>query len=248
MRMRSTIIAALIIVCMTMSAYAVTTTDYIDSYDTYLPNYDMNNVNSYCCGPTAGSEILAYWDQFKGKDNLWEPDSAWNSGTNVIRHLIKDMNTTALVGTTPANFRNGIEIHARGTCGNPTPRTSSPLPNYANAAATLYQKTGGTSLENMWNVIKNEISNDRPVAIYIGHYPDPYDNSILYQYFKYHWQVIYGYMEETDQNGNIINRTVYTRTGFGGYYGFMDLNVYWSYTNANGVGIDNIAVVTLASL
>lgn len=248
MKKRSVLIAALVVVCMTMSAYATTTTDYIDSCDTYLPNYNMNAVNSYCCGPTAGSEILAYWDQLKGRDNLWEPDSAWSSGTNVIRHLIKDMNTTSWVGTTPANFRSGIENHAKGNCGNPTPRTSTPLPNYTNASATLYQKSDGTALEDMWDVIKNEISNDRPVAIYIGHYPTPYDSSILYQYYNYHWQVVYGYTEETDQNDDIISRTVYTRTGFGGYSGYMDLNDYWTYSNANGDEIDNIAIVTLTSL
>ncbi len=93
MKKRLILIAALLIVAMTMPSYAATTTDYIDAYDTYLPNYNMNNVNGYCCGPTAGSEILAYWDQAKGKDNLWQPDSAWSSGTNVIRHLIKDIKT-----------------------------------------------------------------------------------------------------------------------------------------------------------
>jgi hypothetical protein len=248
MKKRLILIAALLIAAMTMPAYAATTTDYIDAYDTYLTNYNMNNVNSYCCGPTAGSEILAYWDQSKGKDNVWQPDSAWSSGTNVIRHLIKDMGTTASVGTTPANFRSGIEKHVRGTCGNPTPRTSTPLPNYTGASAVLYQKTGGSSLADMWNVIKNEVGSDRPVAIYIGHYPDPYDSGILYEYFKYHWQVIYGYSEETDQDGNITNRTVYTRTGFGGVYGYMDLNAYWDYVNDDGEGIDNIAIVTLSSL
>jgi hypothetical protein len=248
MKKRFVIIALLIIACMSMPAYAATTTDYIASYDTCLPNYNMNDVNSYCCGPTAGAEILAYWDQYWGKENLWEPDSAWASGTTVIRHLIRDMKTTAFAGTTPANFRSGIEKHVWGTCGNPYPRTVAPLPSYTGASAVLYQKTGGTSLTDMWNVIKNEIANERPVAIYIGHYPDPYDSSLLYQYYNYHWQVIYGYTEETDLNGNIISRTVYTRTGFGGYNGYMDLDVYWNYVNNDGEGIDNIAVVTLSSL
>lgn len=183
-----------------------------------------------------------------GKDNLWEPDSDLISGTDLIRHLIRDMDTTAFAGTSPANFRSGLLDHVTGDCGNPYPRTLAPLPDYTNASAVLYQKTGGTSLADMWDVIKNEIGNDRPVAIYIGHYPDPYDSSVLYQYYKYHWQVIYGYMEETDQYGNITSRTVYTRTGFGGVYGYMDLNVYWDYENEDGGSIDDIAVVTLSSL
>lgn len=218
------------------------------AYESCLPNYNMNLINGYCCGPTAAAEMLAYWDLHHLKDNLWQPNSTWNSGFNVINHLAVDMGTTANEGTTPAAFRSGLERHVKGLCGNPAPRTARPLPNYTNAAVTLYQKTDGTSLADMWNVIKNEIDNDRPVALFIGRYPLNYNTDTLYGPYSYHWQVIYKYIEEKDDNGNITERTVNTRTGFGFDYGLFDLNSYWNYTNGNNEAISDFAIVTLSGL
>jgi len=228
---------------LSMSSFSYGAT-YITSYDTQLPNYDMNNVNGYCCGPTAGAEMLAYWDRYYGKDNLWEPDSdigiVSTGGIRLIQHLLTDFGTTSNVGTTPGGFAAGIQKHCRGLCGNPAP-TNGAIANYTAATATLYQKSSGVTLDTTWNTIKTEINANRPVAVYIGHYPRKYNSTTLYQWYNYHWQLIYGY----DETGGA--KTVYTRTGFGQYVYPFDLGVYWNYSNRFG-SIDNIAIVTLSSL
>jgi hypothetical protein len=235
------VLVALCMLAMVSTALALTT---VANYATNMKSYNMNDIGSGStyyginCGETAAAEVLAYWDLNNGKDDVWNPDSdLTGNGVNPNLHLCNtgDLHCTVGIGTTPTEWQAGMQKHLRGTCGNAAPASAAPLMNYTTATTTLYQKTGGTTFATMWSTIKTEIAANRPVALFLGHYPTGYNSTILYQYYNYHWQVIYGY----DETGGA--HSVYTRTGFAST-GLFDLQTYWNYTKS-GVGIDNIAIV-----
>lgn len=74
-----------------------------------VPSYNQNNTGYpyyyYTCGPTAGANILSYWDSM-GYIRLWTPTSRKDSktGVSLIKDLAVHMESKSGEGTLPANF------------------------------------------------------------------------------------------------------------------------------------------------
>ncbi len=161
-----------------------------------VPSYNQNGLGetsfsqmaASACGPTAATNIIAYWDQTnRGFPDLWKQDAdlsplpvddecgdyTCSKGYQAIAHLYADMHTTT-AGTTPYAWTAGMYKHVHKS--SPACRTGAAYEvkmglyqrsTQVSNAPELTTNRGGLSADELWKVIVTEIDQKRPLALYI---------------------------------------------------------------------------------
>lgn len=119
-------------------------------------NYNSPAYNT--CGPTAGAMVINYWYEQKGKAGLQNSSDIY-TGSQLISSLSNYMNTGSF-GTSVSNWVAGMTSYIRSK-------------NYG-------LDSGAVELGNSWSGYTSEISNRRPLGVYIGQNYGALD-------YSYHW-------------------------------------------------------------